>query len=71
MNAPRVPQHLSVSLHEQAADDRRLRAAHVGRRQQLRQPLAQVVHLLVQAPDVVARLLQHPRRWYLHWRKEG
>lgn len=53
-------------LHEQASDDSRLRAAHVGRSQQLRQPLAQVVHLLVQAPDVVACLLQHPRRWHLH-----
>jgi len=53
-------------LHEQASDDSRLRAAHVGRSQQLRQPLAQVVHLLVQAPDVVACFLQHPRRWHLH-----
>jgi hypothetical protein len=57
-------------LHQQATDDRLLRAAHVRRRQQLQQPLTQVIHLPVQAPDVAARFLQHPRGWHLHyWNK--
>jgi hypothetical protein len=39
-----------------------LTAGDIGGGEQLGERLAEVVHLLVQAPDVVARVLQHPRR---------
>jgi hypothetical protein len=52
--------------HEEAPDDGGLVAGDIGGGEQLGEPLAEVVHLLVQAPDVVARVLQHPRRRSLH-----
>lgn len=52
--------------HEEAPDDGRLVAGDVGGGEQLSERLAEVVHLLVQAPDVAARLLQNPRRRALH-----
>jgi hypothetical protein len=53
--------------HEQAPDDGGLVAGDIGGGEQLGQRLAEVVHLLVQAPDVAARVLQHPRRRPLHY----
>lgn len=48
--------------HEEAPDDGSLVAGDVGGGEQLGERLAEVIHLLVQAPDVAARILQHPRR---------
>lgn len=48
--------------HEEAPDDGGLVAGDVSGGEQLGERLAEVVHLLVQAPDVAARILQHPRR---------
>jgi len=48
--------------HEQAPDDGGLVAGDIGGGEQLGERLAEVVHLLVQAPDVAARVLKHPRR---------
>ena len=53
-------------LHEEAADDGGLRGADVCGGEQLRQAVAEVVDLPVQATDIAACLLQHPRRRHLH-----
>lgn len=45
-------------LHEQASNDGSLSATGLRGSEQLREPFAQVVHLAVQASDVVAGLLQ-------------
>jgi len=48
--------------HEQAPDDGGLVAGDIDGGEQLGERLAEVVHLPVQAPDVAARVLKHPRR---------
>lgn len=53
-------------LHEEAADDGSLRCADIGGGEQLGEAVTKVIDLPVQAPDVAARLLQHPRRRHLH-----
>ena len=57
-----------ITSHEEAPDNGGLVAGDVGGGEQLGERLAEVVHLLVQAPDVAARILQHPRRRALHSR---
>ncbi|CAL1357781.1 unnamed protein product [Linum trigynum] len=51
--------------HEQAPDNGGLGAVGVDGGEQLRQPVAQILHFPVQAPYVVACLLQHLRRRHL------
>lgn len=48
--------------HEEAPDDGGLLVGDRVGGEQRGERLAEVVHLPVQAPDVAARLLQHPRR---------
>jgi hypothetical protein len=52
---------------EEAPDDGGLVAGDIGGGEQLGERLAEVVHLLVQASDVAACVLQHPRRRALHY----
>lgn len=63
--------HSKIKLSpKQAPDDRGLSTVNVVVGKQLGEPLAQVVHLPVQAPDVVAGILQDFGCWHLHHRSK-
>ena len=52
--------------HEEAPDDGGLVGGDGVGGEQRGERLAEVVNLPVEAPDIAARLLQHPRRRTLH-----